>query len=88
MAKMAQNLQEKIQNNRLPVGFRTSYRGDFFVGIGVLHVFTEFRTCMWNVARGALYWNFIGGAIGPRTSETLIRCKSGVCKISGVFEHV
>ncbi len=30
---------------------------------GVLHECTEFRTCTWNVSRGALRWNFIGGAI-------------------------
>ncbi len=35
---------EKIQNNRLPVGFLISYL-DFFVGIVKLHECTDFRTC-------------------------------------------
>ncbi len=38
---------EKIQNNRLPVGFRVSdfVPGDFFVGIVMLHECTDFHTC-------------------------------------------
>ncbi len=36
---------EKIQNNRLPVGFRIKVPGDFFVGIVKLHECTNFLTC-------------------------------------------
>ncbi len=36
---------EKIQNNRLPVGFRNWQQETFLVGIGVLHMYTNFRTC-------------------------------------------
>ncbi len=35
---------EKIQNNRLPVGFWISFQETFFVGI-VLHECTDFYTC-------------------------------------------
>ncbi len=37
--KNGTKLAEKILNNRLPVGFRTSYWGDFFAGIGVICVY-------------------------------------------------
>ncbi len=36
---------EKIQNNRLPVGFRIFVPGDFFIGIVMLHQCTDFYTC-------------------------------------------
>ncbi len=36
---------EKIQNNRLPVGFLIFVPRDFFVGIVKLHECTDFRTC-------------------------------------------
>ncbi len=36
---------EKIQNNRLPVGFRDFVPGDFFVGIVMLHECADFHTC-------------------------------------------
>ncbi len=36
---------EKIQNNRLPVGFLILYLETFFVGIVKLHECTDFRTC-------------------------------------------
>ncbi len=36
---------EKIQNNRLPVGFRISFQETFFVGIVMLHECTDFHTC-------------------------------------------
>ncbi len=55
---------EKIKNNWLPVDLDFALR-DFFVGIGVLHECTDFYTCTWNVARGALRWKCIGGAIEP-----------------------
>ncbi len=36
---------EKIQNNRLPVGFLISFQETFFVGIVMLHECTDFHTC-------------------------------------------
>ncbi len=44
--KNSTKLAEKIQNNRIPIGFRTSYRDNFIVGISLLQVSTEFCTCM------------------------------------------
>ncbi len=46
MAKNSTKLAEKIQNNRTSFWVSGFVPGDFFVGIGVLHVPTEFRTCM------------------------------------------
>ncbi len=36
---------EKIQNNRLPVGVSDFVPGDFFVGTVMLHECTDFHTC-------------------------------------------
>ncbi len=94
MAKTAQNLPRKfkITDFLLGSGLRT---GDFFVGIGVLHVSTEFHTCMWNIAWGALRWNFIGGAIEPfchthfrNPYEIKIVASSGACAKFNEFSSI
>ncbi len=80
---------EKIQNNRLPVGL-DFVPGDFFVGIVMLHECTNFYTCTWNAARGALRWKCIGGAIEPFLPHPLLKHISDVnfrqfwcvCKVS------
>ncbi len=65
MAKTRQDLLRKFKITDFLLGFRLRTRRFFLIDIGVLHVFTEFRTCMWNIAYVALRWNIIGGAIEP-----------------------
>ncbi len=61
---MTQNLQIKLKITDFLLGFGICNKR-LLVGIGVLHMYTNFRTCTWNVARGALRWKCIGGAIEP-----------------------
>ncbi len=64
MAKMIQNMTRKFKIADFLLGFWYCTKR-LFVGIVKLHECTDFRTCTWNVARGALRWIFIGGAVEP-----------------------
>ncbi len=64
MAKMSLNMTRKFKITDFLLGFGFRSRR-LFVGIVMLHECTDFHTCTWNVARGALCWIFIGGAVEP-----------------------
>ncbi len=70
---------KKIQNKPTSCLVSDFVPRDFFVGIVMLHECTNFRTCTWNVAWGALAELFIGGAcraiFATPSPETHIRRK-------------